>query len=368
MPDDSKTLPVSIYCVWQWWEKHYQQRHGRPKAIDLDWLDRHYLGRQRFLFEQFGAFGIGQESSVLNKSFVSTVLPYHTIIVPVLLGVSNRFQEVGGYAWDNLSESALPKMKPVNMAESPVGEVVARLREVRLKRYGVATAMIDLASAANNAFTLRGPDFYADLLSEPEFVRDYLATITETMCLAYRFVSELFGPINGFPLGNCNVVMMSPATYSEMIRPYDIQCVEFAAKLTGQPPCCHLHHCNVRTEPFAETYSAIPGLQSLQGSHRSDIAPIRRILPQVRFSAMINPVDLLTQPLATLEKEIDDCLAAGADDLAIWDIDPAYGPEPMRNMFKMLERLAIRHGRKAAFSVTPYSWEELDWEFPRYGN
>jgi len=264
--DPVRNLPVSIYCVWQWWEQHYQRHHGRPDKIDYDWLDQQYLGRQRFLFEQFGRFGIGQETPVLDKSFVAKLLPYHTILIPVLLGTEVSIQAEGGYCWQNLTEDRMRKIKPVDLANSAIGEEIRQKYQQLKSRYGIATQMIDLASVTNNAFTMRGPEFYADLIAEKEFAREYMGVITETMCLAYRFITGLFDPIEGFPLGNCNVTMVSPELYIEMIREYDIRCVNFAAGLTGQKPSSAIHHCNVNTEPFAEAYRAIPGLSSLQGS------------------------------------------------------------------------------------------------------
>jgi hypothetical protein len=368
VPEETKqiTLPVSIYFVWEWWERYFQGARGRPDAIDFDWLDATYLGRQRFLYEALGEFGVGAAEPALDLAFVGKVLPFHTILVPVALGVEVGLQEAGGYCWCNVTEEVLRKIEPVDIANTWVGERVAREREHRLARYGVAAQMIDLASAANNAFTLRGPEFYADLIADPALTQHYLGAVTETMQLAYRFITRLFGPIEGFPLGNCNVVMMSPQLYVETIRSHDVRIVQAAAEMAGQPPCCDLHHCDVKTEPFAQAYRAIPGLRSLQGSYRSDVAAIRRALPGVTFSAMVNPVDVLNRPAAQLDAELERCVAEGINDVALWNIDTAYGPAEMRGLLRRVREIAARHGRRAEFSVIPFTWEELDWEFPRY--
>lgn len=42
---------------------------------------------------------------------------------------------------------------------------------------------------------------------------NYLKAVTDTMCHAYKVVSDLFGPIDGFPIGNRNVTMISPDLY-----------------------------------------------------------------------------------------------------------------------------------------------------------
>jgi hypothetical protein len=172
--------------------------------------------------------------------------------------------------------------------------------------------------------------------------------------------------MDGFPLGNCNVTMISPELYIDMIREYDIQCVQYAAELTKKAPSCAIHHCNVNTEPFAEAYRAIPGLKSLQGSCLSDIPKIHSVLPEVNFSAMINPVDLISKPARSIEEQLDYCLREGAADLAIWDIDTSFGPDSIVELFSRIEESAMNYNRKPVYDVIPFTWEELDWEFPVY--
>ena len=196
----------------------------------------------------------------------------------------------------------------------------------------------------------------------------YLHAINETMCMAYRFLNDILGPLNGFELSNCNVVMMSPDLYVEMIRDYDICCIEYSAKVTGKPPLCFLHHCDVKVESFAEAYRELPGVHTLQASYMSDITRIYEVWPEVKFSAMVSPVDLLNKSESDLFEDIDKCVAAGANDLAIWNIDPKCAPDMLQGLFSKLEDIANKHNRKPVFSVTPFSWEELDWEFPQYRN
>jgi hypothetical protein len=361
-----KPLPVSLYCVWQWWEKHHQAERGRPDRIDFGWLDATYLARQQRIYEWFGDLGIGQAAPVLDQDFVSKLLPYHTMIVPVILGMKATIQEVGGWQNHPLEETAPARLEPVDLALSPVGELLLTEKEKRMARYGVATQMIDLASPANNAFSLRGTDFYLDLLASPDLARHYLRAITETMIMAYRFVAKHFGELESVPLANCNATMMSPEVYEQMVRAHDIRFIEEAAASQSAPPRCDLHHCNVPTEPFAEVYRAIPGLRSLQGAAGSDIRAIRSALPGVAFSGMINPADLLNRPRAEVLAEADRAIEAGVNDLALWDVDPAVTPERLGSFLRELAQRARRLDREPRFSFIPITWEELDWEFPAY--
>ena len=104
----------------------------------------------------------------------------------------------------------------------------------------------------------------------------------------------------------------------------------------------------------------------MQGSYHSNVARIHSILPDVAFSAMLSPVDLVNKPAAEVDRELDRCLAEGVRDFVIWNIDPRYGPDQTADLLQRLRRLAARHNREAVFSAIPFSWEEMDWEFPRY--
>lgn len=359
-------MPVSLYCVWQWWERHDQAARGRPDRIDFDWLDATWLGRTRRLHEWFGDLGIGQADPALDTNFVSMLLPYHTMIVPVVLGMTAIIQEVGGWQNHPMEAEQVAKLKPVDLAQSPVGELLLAEKARRVARYGRASQQIDLASAANNAFLMRGTEFYLDLLADPPLARHYLGVITETMLMAYRFIAQQFGRLESVPLGNCNVTMISPEVYVEMVRSEDIRFVAEGAASQGVPPRCDLHHCNVPTENYADAYAAIPGLRSLQGSIKSDIHAIRARLPDVAFSGMINPVDLFQRPQAEVLADVDRALDAGVNDLALWDVDPSCTPALLGEFLRGIAALARRHGREAQFSFIPITWEELDWEFPRY--
>jgi hypothetical protein len=362
----TKPLPISLYCVWQWWEQHYQAELGRPNRIDFDWLDATWLGRQRRLYEWFGDLGVGQVEPILDAGFVSLLLPYHTMIVPVLLGMQATIQEVGGWQHHPISEAEAAALKPVDIASSPVGDLLLAEKEKRVARYGIATQMIDLASPANNAFSLRGTEFYLDLLAEPDLARHYLDVITETMIMAYQFIGKHFGTLESVPLGNCNVIMMSPDVYTEMVLPYDIRFIKDAAASQDMPARCDLHHCNVPTESFAKAYHAIPGLRSLQGSIRSDINAIHTEIRDIAFSGMINPVDLLNLPQEKLLADIDRALTCGVNDLALWDVDPAVSPSQLNVFMKDIKNIARNHEREVKFSFIPITWEEMDWEFPKY--
>ena len=151
-----------------------------------------------------------------------------------------------------------------------------------------------------------------------------------------------------------------------MIRPCDIRFITGSISSQRESPLCDLHHCSVHTEPFAETYRDIPGLRNLQGSVWSDIRAIHAALPGVDFSGMILPTELINRPQAEVLADLDRALEDDIHDLALWDIDPSCSPEKLGAFLRELALLIRRKGREPNFSFIPFTWEELDWEFPQY--
>lgn len=360
-------LPVFIYPLVQWWDKHFQKSRGRPISIDLDWLDQTFLERQKFLYDTFGQFGIGQVSPQLDRQYLSTVMPYWYFLVPVLLGTKLSLREIGGYGWQNMELEKVKRIEPVDIRKTPLADSILRQRDFMIDRYGTVAQMLDVESVTNNAFVLRGTEFYSDLLVEKDLVHHYFKVIYETMSHLYRFTIEEFGPMDVFSLCNCNCALISPSLYAEMILKYDIQMVDFVLEASESAPQIRIHHCSVKTEPFAEAYSEIPKLRILQGSHDSDLEVIHRHLPNVAFSSLLPPVDLQNKTESQIINELDQCIAGGTHDLAIMSIDPSYGPNNIVKLLARIQEIASNYAREPEFYIYPLTREEVGWQFRQYG-
>jgi hypothetical protein len=64
--------------------------------------------------------------------------------------------------------------------------------------------------------------------------------------------------------------------------------------------------------------------------------------------------------------DFDRALENEVNDLALWDVDPAVTPAQLGNFLQELALHAGRHDRNPRFSFIPITWEEMDWEFPRF--
>ena len=124
-----KQIPVSIYFVPEWWDRHYHCNVPRPAQKSTAELESMYLGRQRFLFESFGEFKLGSEHPDLSAGQIATVIRFGYDLVPVLLGTEFELLD----AWElHPRYRTLEEMRganPVDISNHPAGEWIIQEKE-----------------------------------------------------------------------------------------------------------------------------------------------------------------------------------------------------------------------------------------------
>ena len=366
-----KKLSVSVYFMVEWWDKYFHNKFPRPEKPCQDALDALYLARKRFLFEHFGRFGLGEEFPVMDGKYVSLVIKYGMDLIPYLFGAKLTCQEAGGYMPTEFSYEQLSKMTPVDIAAHPFGDWVMREKERMTSRYGMTSAFLDYESATNIAFRLRGMYFYSDLIEDPSFAQHVLSLSLESIKNILAFQRKAFPPtdekiISDYQIGNCNVTMLSPDMYTELIRSYDIDFAEFCYAISEGRCDLLLHHCDVEADSFIEAYSAIPHIGRLQASHKTDIAGVLKNMPGTSFSAMVNPLECNALNEEQLGRLFARAIDLGAAELDIWNIDVATTPEKVASILEMILKYCGSHGIEAKIDVLPFVWDELEWAYPRY--
>ncbi len=357
-----KSIPVSLYFMPEWWDAHYHAKAARPARKNQSELEAMYRGRQRFLFEQLGEFGIGQEIPDPQNSQLGTVIRYGFDLIPALLGT--QFDYAGAWGF-------YPRFRPlesfhaVNIAGHAEGEWLLKEKQRLESLYGKATYCIDMASVSNNAFRILGDAFYLDLLTEPQRLSDLFEAILEPERSRFRFLWEHFGPIPVVPISNCNVDLMGPSTYESQVLAWDSRQACFAQEAYGVNVQCAVHHCDYPADKFMGAYAKLPGLKSVQASFQSDIGGIKRTCPGVEFSALLSPPSM-TGNLEEFEKILDRAIVEGADDLAVWNVDPQTDIPAMRRILKRIQTTCRNNGSPAVFSAYPLCWEELEWAHAKY--
>ena len=352
-------MPVSIYFTAEWWDRHYHERSPRPAVPSQGALEEMYLGRRRFLFEEFGSFGIGDERPAVDAGQIATVIRYGIDFVPALLGTTFDFADAWGFYPHFRTLDEIRDLKPVDIRSHPEGEWILKEKERLARLYGGASHCMDVVSVTNNAFRIIGEDFYAGLIGDPSGVEALFETIIQTMHWLYDFLVEHFGSMDPSPIGNCNVSLMGPALYERHVLPFDARQAAFAP--SGRAA---LHHCDVRVDDFIASYAKLP-VASMQTAIASDIGRSKHEMAGSAFSALVSP-GYLREDLTGFETVLRNAADAGVDDLAMWNIDTTSDPDCLRRTFSLIESVAREHGRVARFDARPLCWEEIEWAHARY--
>ena len=355
----------------QWWDKFFHGA-GYPRPIIKcdDALDAMYLARKKFLFEQFGEFSIGEEHPVMDGRYVSLVLKYGMDLIPYLFGAKLTCQEAGGFMPEEFTYEQLIKMEPVDLENHPLRRWILDEKERKLARYGVTSCFLDYESPTNIAVRLRGVEFYSDMIEDPDFARHVLSISLESIKNVVNFARANF-PLSEYDIiydyfiGNCNVIMISPNMYTEIVRPFDIALANYCYDLSDNTNLM-LHHCDVNADSFLDAYAKIPGVKRFQASHLTDTSAYAAGMPGVDFYAMLSPNELNKLEIETLTQIFDRAISQGARELDLWNIDVLTPPEKLRAIFNGITNICKTRSVNVRFDVLPFVWDEIEWAYPVY--
>jgi hypothetical protein len=357
-------IPIRLSFLPDWFDRHFFNRHRRPDEASDEEMGRLYLERKRFLHENFGDFGIGEANPALDGERINRIGKYCCDFIPYILGVKLECIDAGFYNPHPLTEEEIKKLKPVDLAELPLGEWIVRRKEKLNQLYGSAEMGLYLEGSMNGAFRIRGVDIYADLLLNPSFVRDLFQVINETVVMAYKFLAETVG-VERVVLWNCTVNHIGPDIYEQLCLPNDLYVVRETRESIPEHTL-DIHHCDLPVEKFLDAYAKIPRLHALDGSHTSNIPRIKESLPGVDFLAMVNPMVVDRTPEEEFQRLITNLLEDGADAINLIQLDPNTGIERLRTLMKIVERCCEKRQLTAEFEMDPLCEEEIEWAFPRY--
>ncbi len=246
-------ISINVGFLPDWFEWHFFDSYPKPAEASDEEMARLYLGRKRFLYDHFGEFGVGDAKPTMDGKHVNRIGKYCCDFVPYLLGVELECIDAGFYHPHPLTEQEIKGLKPFDLANCPLGEWILRRKEKLLKLYGSAEMGLYVEGSMNAAFRIRGQEIYADLLLNPEFVRDLFSVINETVLMAYKFLAETIG-VNRVVLWNCTVNHIGPDIYEQLCLPNDLYVAEETRGFIGD---CLLdvHHCDLPVEGFVDTHT-----------------------------------------------------------------------------------------------------------------
>ena len=170
----TKDITIALTFMSQWWDKHFYSIYEKPVAATDDEFERVCLRRQRFLFEGFGEFGIGEEHPLSDGRFVNVIMKWCVDFIPYLLGVKLKCMDEGFWLAETMTEDEIAGLKPVDISSLPFSEWIFKRKDALEKRYGRAEIGQLVEGSVNAAFRIRGDELYSDLLANKGLARGLL--------------------------------------------------------------------------------------------------------------------------------------------------------------------------------------------------
>ena len=361
-----RQVTISIYCMFEWWKAYFYDHYPMPEVPSDKALERIYLERQKFLYEHFGEFGIGDPNPKASGEYLNMIARYSLDFIPHLLGVQLSAYDGGGFTPVPLSEEAVAELKPVVFENTPMAEWIYRRYEKLKSRYGSAVSNIALEGPLNLAYRVMGDNFFLTMYDDEDLAHHLLDVITQTTADIYRFQAKLFG-MEEYNIANCLAsAMLSPASYEEFGLPYDRQLCAMSQELTGNPRAVKMHHCDAHIDTFAHLYGQIPQLYQVEARTTSNYDIIRKHFPGASMSAIVNCKAIDNKPIPVLLEE--DIAPALREDITafidMWTFSQVTPPEQMKLLFQGIRSLCRQYDVEPVFSMIPFYWEELEWAFP----
>lgn len=293
-------LPLSLVFNPNWWHKTAGISFDKPFYFDARTREANDKRMRRTLFEQFGAYGFGEEHPeerpVIGSQFVAG-----GFIIPAMLGAEIRFSP---------AEAPQPLPRPFTRTEIetftrpdfrqtwPMNELI-RSWDEQEEAYGYLVGDLNTDGLLNAAYHFYGADLFSDLLEEPERPERFMAEISNLIVETAAYIRSRSGSYSvsvnraaahltptPFIHANCSVQMISPRVYTRSLLPIE-------QRMARQIQPFGIHHCGVQMEKYAKEYAKIP-VDFCDVGWGSDPQKCREALPDAFLNLRLSPIRLLT--------------------------------------------------------------------------
>jgi len=276
--------PIPVVLSQHW----YHHRCGIDFSEDT-WTDpekrmKMYADMSRASYEAYG-FGSPDPAPVYS------IDAYGHRITSAVMGCRVEYfvdQAPGVIAMPATPEELLA-LEPVALEDNPVIKKAFEDAAYYERKYGkgLVSGAFVLASPLNGCVSTWCEDFIEAAYTHPEAAQHAMRTFLQMTQGMYEKLSHRIDPEHfplpksnaGDGLGNCPALMFSPELYRRVFLPID-------QEMRGRVESFGIHHCGI-IDRYLELYSELSPT-SLDVGGNSDYERLRRVMPEVTVSLMIN--------------------------------------------------------------------------------
>lgn len=337
-------LPLELVFNPNWWFQTAGISFDKPFYFDAETRIRNDVVMRRVLYERYGELGLG-EVSPQPRPIIGSVHVAGGFVLPALFGVEVSFSPDAPPQPEraNLTAAQVEALEKPDPAETwPMQQIMADVAALEA-RYGYVVGDLNTDGILNTAYHLRGQELFLDFHDNPQRTRRLLALIGQVIVAVADYlrqhtgscsisVNRMAGRVTPalFLHGNCNVQMISPRMYREVMLPVE-------QDMAGRLQPYGIHHCGNNMHMVAPAYAELPA-SFFDVGWGSDVARCREFLPDAFFNLRLSPVRMLQNTPAQMAEDTEKLLlAAGPLDRAgVCCINMDYGT-PDDNIFAVAE-------------------------------
>ena len=339
-----KQIPVEVIFNPKWWFCNYGISFDRSFYLDREVRIENDVIMRRAMHERFG---LG-ETDPEPRPIIGSMHVAGGCVMPALFGVTTRFAPDAAPDWvpSNLSREEVLELEVPDLERTwPMDHLTKDIAGLE-EEFGYVVGDFDTDGILTTALLVRGQQLYLDLHEDEHLVRHLFGVLARTYAGVAGLTKSRTGScaiatnrsiLNVDPAiylhSNCSVQMVSPATYEELLLPYEL----FLAERL-QP--YGIHHCGNRLHLYAEAYSQVPAVFFDVG-WGSDVAKCREAFPEAFLNLRLDPVRMLQLTPDEIHTDTAHLLRAGGPlgRVGICCINMDHGT-PDENVMAMLDAAA----------------------------
>jgi uroporphyrinogen-III decarboxylase len=305
-----------------WFNARYGLTFGEKYYSDPIFRTRQDQAARRLLYERFGQAGIGEKDPQPRPHL--EVCGHR--FLPGLFGCEIIFQDDQAPSCHHLpitSAAELAAIPKPNLETNRWAQEFRRQGATLSSRYRHIDAAINFGGPINGAVTTLGNEGLAYVSEFPKIMRGFLSMIADVCVEAHDKLTAAFDPKAAAGrqlfIGNCPVMMISPASYSYVVLPADLQYRRHIQNFG-------LHHCGPM-DRYLEEYQKLKPIEFIEVGWGSKVEAVHQAFPESKLDLMINIYDLqnMSRPavhelIAKMVREVGprECLR----DVWVADIGP----------------------------------------------
>jgi uroporphyrinogen-III decarboxylase len=337
-------IPIELVFNPNWWYQTANISFDRSFYFDPETRIRNDVIMRRVLHERFGKMGLGdpdpQPRPIIGSQHVAG-----GFVIPALLGAEIQFEKDAApqpLPMEMDLEQIEAFVKPDFRTTWPMNEFIEQMDALEAE-WGYVVGGMNTDGLLNAAYHFYGQDLFLDFYKAPDRVRRLLDMIGELIVDVALYLRQRTGDcsisVNRmvehvdpqlFFHANCSVQMISPKSYRDIQLPTEKRMAERILPYG-------IHHCGDNLHKIAPVYAELP-LTMVDVGWGSDVAAVRKALPDAFLNLRLNPVRMLQATPQEIAADTESLLKAAGplENAGVCCINMDYGT-PDDNIFAMYQ-------------------------------